>query len=461
MAKYAVNPAIFRAYDIRGLVERDLSDEAVTAIGQATGTFIRSQQGRSLVVGRDARLHSLRLQAIFMDGVRSSGVDVIDIGCVPTPVMAFAIASLEADAGAVITASHNPPAYNGVKLRRADAQYGSAPLSPEEIQTIGQIAREGRCVTGQHGSLREVDPSDDYCASVASLVQLAQRFTVVVDGGNGVAGPLAVRVLAACGADVLPLFVEPDGRFPNHHPDPSKADNLRELAHKVVAKGADLGLALDGDGDRVGFVDHTGAIVHADRALIVLAQFLLQKQQKPVVFDVMCSSVLENAVRSLGGEPVRCKTGYTNLTAAMRATNAVLGGERSGHIIASSERLHNYDDGIFAGVRLLEALTTLGKPLATLLADYPTMVALPDERLPCADHLKFAAIAFLRERLATTYRVTTLDGVRIDTGDGWGIVRASNTEPILTARFEARTVDHAQAIRAELLRLIELFHQQG
>lgn len=461
MAGDAVNPAVFRAYDIRGVVDIDLPEGALATIGRAAGTLFRSQGRRRLVVGRDARSHSPRLQAALIGGLRASGIDVVDLGEVPTPLVAFAVAHLGADGGAVVSASHNPPRYNGVKLRAADPRYGSAPLSSADIQEICRIANGGDFADGPLGALERADVADAYLASVAALVRLPRPMLVVLDGGNGVAGPLGVRALEACGAQVVPLFIEPDGGFPHHPPDPSKPQHLAGLSRLVVERGADLGIALDGDGDRLGVVDHTGAVVAADRALIVLAQYLLTGQRAAVVSDVMCSPVLEQAVRAFGGEPVRCKTGYTHLTAAVRAADAVLGGERSGHIIAATEPLHNYDDGVFAAARLLEAVARLGAPLARLLEPYPALAALPDERLPCADDRKFRAIDHLRTQLAAGQRVTTLDGVRLDTDDGWGIVRASNTEPLLTARFEGRTTDDAGAIRALMLGIVEAFLKQG
>lgn len=461
MAGYAVNPAIFRAYDIRGLVGSDLSDGTLATIGRAAGTLFRADGARRIVVGRDARASSPVLQAAFQAGLRATGVDVIDIGAVPTPVMAFATTYLRADGGAVISASHNPPEYNGVKLRRALPAGGSEPWTSAAIQELQQRANGPHIVDESAGALEHTSVDNAYIASVANEITIGGRRKVVLDGGNGVAGPLAMRVLEACGVDVVPLYIEPDSSFPNHAPDPSHPANLRDLAREVVAQNADIGLALDGDGDRLGVVDSDGTIVAADRVLLLLARYLLRHEHATVVCDVMCSSVLDDAVRTFGGELVRCKTGYSHLAAAVRATNAVLGGERSGHIIAARTPLHRYDDGTFAGARVLEALAFFDQPLALLLQPYPPLAALPDERWPCADETKGAVIAYLREHLSHSHHVTTLDGVRIDTGDGWGIVRASNTEPLLTARFEARTYDHARAIRAVIQEKIEEFHRQG
>lgn len=459
MADYAVNPAIFRAYDIRGLVDKDLTEASLATIGRAVGTLFRRDGGRTLVVGRDARLSSPRFQVALMEGLRSTGIDVIDIGEVPTPVMYFAVAYLKTDGGVVISASHNPPEYNGVKMRRSHPVYGSEPFPGEAVQEVEQIANSGQFAQpdGAVGALSQADVRDAYVASIAAQIQLPKRVKVVLDGGNGVAGPVGVRALEAVGAEVVPLFIEPDGRFPNHHPDPLREENLLALMSAVVEHDADLGVALDGDGDRLGVVDDTGAMVWADRYLITLAQFMLSQRQGAVVFDVKCSTVLEDAIRSFGGTPVMWKTGYVNLSAKMRETDAVLGGELSGHTIASSAPLHNFDDGTFAGASLLYALSQLGQPLAELLRPYPVLPSLPEDRFHSPDAVKFKVIDYLRTQFEGRYNVIAIDGVRIDFGDGWGLVRASNTEPSITTRFEAQTPERVREIRSLMLGKVEEF----
>jgi phosphomannomutase len=281
----------------------------------------------------------------------------------------------------------------------------------------------------------------------------------VLDGGNGVAGPLALRILEAVGADVLPLYIEPDGTFPNHHPDPLKAANLQDMIAMVRQQGADMGIALDGDGDRLGVVDGDGTIVWADRYLIVLARYLLLQRQAPVVFDVKCSTVLIDAIRSSGGTPVMWKTGYPNLSAKMRETNAVLGGELSGHTITTHPG-HYYDDGAFAGAHLLYALAQPvfgGASLAQALAPYPELPSLNEGRIPFPDDAKFRVVHYVHERFAGSYPVIDVDGVRVDFGDGWGVIRASNTEPAITTRFEAHTQERVAAIRDTMLEAVEDF----
>ncbi len=458
-----VNPAIFRAYDIRGLVDVDLTEDTVYLLGRAAGTFFQRQGGQTLVVGRDVRPSSPPFQGALISGLRSTGIDVIDIGEVPTPVMYFAVEYLQTDGGMVISASHNPPEYNGVKLRRSHSHYGSEPFDTAALQEIAHIAEQGTFAAGQ-GSIRQVSVADAYVDSIASLLRLPAGFQprVVVDGGNGVAGPLAVRVLQAVGALVEPLYIEPDGTFPNHHPDPLKAENRADLIEAVQTHQAHLGIALDGDGDRLGVVDDTGSIIWADRYLIVLARYLLAQRAGAVVFDVKCSTVLIDAIREAGGTPIMGQTGYPNMSSKMRETNAVLGGELSGHVMAPYPG-HYFDDGAFAGALLLYALsqvgTACGFSLAQVLQPYPVLPALPEGRLPVPDDIKFAVVDHVRRHFADQYPVIEVDGVRVDFGDGWGLVRASNTEPAITTRFEAQTAERVVAIRDTMLGVVEAFRE--
>ncbi len=455
-----LNQTIFRAYDIRGIVEVDLDEGIYERLGRAAGTMFRNEGRQRIVVARDARLSSPRFQAALINGLRATGMDVIDIGMVATPVMYFAVESLGADAGAIVSASHNPPEFNGLKLRRAEPRYGSEPLPAAAIQTIGAIAAANQFVTGQ-GRYEQVDIGPAYIESAGRWVSFSRRRPkVVLDGGNGVAGPLAVAMYEALGIEVIPLYIEPDGTFPNHHPDPLKIENLRDLQAAVRAHQADLGIGLDGDGDRLGVVDATGEVVFADRYLIALASVFLAQRRGPVVFDVKCSAVLPQAIRDLGGEPVMWKTGYTSLSAKMREIDAVLGGELSGHTIFPFPGRY-FDDGAFAGAVLLYALETLGQPLHRVLEPYPILPSIDEGRIPFPEDRKFAVIDFLRQRFAGKYPLIDIDGVRIDFGDGWGLVRASNTEPAITTRFEAQTWDRVYAIRDEMMSVVEEFRTQA
>jgi phosphomannomutase len=462
-----INPAIFRAYDIRGLVGSELTDEALAMLGQAAGTYFRNMGAQSMVVGRDARLSSPSFQACFMDGLRRTGMDVIDIGAVPTPMMYFALEHLRVDGGAVISASHNPPEYNGVKLRRAipnlppDCPYRSEPLPSADIQEIGQIANAGHFAEGS-GTLRQAEVFDAYVESVVNLLHLAGRWRprVVVDGGNGIGGPIGLRVLEAVGAEVIPLYIEPDGTFPNHHPDPLKPENLHDLQQAVRKHQADIGIALDGDGDRLGVVDSNGTIVWADRYLIVLARYLLGVRRGAVVFDVKCSKVLIKAIEDYGGTPIMTRTGYTSISTRMRETNAVLGGELSGHTFSTYPG-HYFDDGTFAGAHLLAALSRLGEesalPLADALTPYPALPSMNEDRIRFRDEIKAQVIDYVRERFVGRYPLIEVDGIRVDFGDGWGAMRASNTEPVITTRFEASSEERLHTIRNLMLEAVEDF----
>lgn len=441
----SVNPTMFRAYDIRGVVDRDLSEDVYRVLGRASGTFFRRYERRRIVVARDARLTSPAYAAALAEGLRRAGCDVIDIGMAPTPLMYFAVSCLRADGGAVVTASHNPPQFNGLKLRLSDPVYGGTPLDSDQIQEIGRIAAGGEFADG-NGAYEQHDVADDYVRDVASHFLLEHPVKVVLDGGNGVAGPLGLRTFEAIGCAVTPLFIEPDGTFPNHHPDPLKEENLQDLIRMVRAIGADIGIGLDGDGDRLGVVDGNGEVVFADRYMIVLARQALAHGPAPIVFDVKCSALLADAVRSFGGTPVMWRTGYTNQSAKMREVGAPLAGELSGHVFGAVAH-HYHDDGIFAGCMLLDALARSGQTLAEALAPYPVWPSLSEGRLPFDEDAKFKAIAFVRDYFAARYPVIDVDGVRVDFGDGWGVLRASNTEPAITTRFEARTTERVYEIR--------------
>jgi len=444
-----INPTIFRAYDIRGVVGQELSEAVYYVLGQAAGTLFGRRGSKKIVVGHDARLTSPAFAAALMAGLQASGCDVIDIGMVPTPVMYFAVDYLKADGGAVVTASHNPPEFNGLKMRHYEPQFGGVPLSSEEVQEVGQIALSGEFAQGA-GSYTQISVDDAYVAHVAELIHLSHPIKIVLDGGNGVAGPLGVRVFERLGCEVVPLFIEPDGTFPNHHPDPLKEKNMLDLMRAVKTHGAALGIGLDGDGDRLGVVDDQGRMVFADRYMIVLAQAALKKGPAPIVFDVKCSTVLADAITAFGGTPVMWKTGYTNQSAKMRELGAPVAGELSGHVF-NNRPGHSFDDGTFAGACLIEALGQSGQTLSAALAPFPALAEVPEERIEMDDVRKFAAVEYVRQQFAATHKIIETDGLRIDFGDGWGLLRASNTEPMITTRFEAVTEARAAEIRDVML----------
>ena len=452
---YAVNPTIFRSYDIRGIVDVDLSEAVYQTLGRAAGSYFRARGGARIVVGRDARLTSPAYAAALIAGLRGAGCDVVDVGMVPTPLMYFAVDYLKADGGAIVSASHNPPEFNGLKLRQAVPRSASEPLSSEQIQEVGRIANSGEFTSGA-GGYEQLVVDDTYVDDVASHFKLDRPVKIVLDGGNGAGGPIGVRTFEAIGCEVVPLFIEPDGTFPNHHPDPLKEENLQQLIQEVRSSGAALGIALDGDGDRLGVVDGHGSMVFADRYLIVLARHVLARGPAPIVFDVKCSTLLRDAILEFGGTPVMWKTGYTNGSAKMREVGAPLAGELSGHILTDIE-YHAYDDGTVAGCYLLKALAQSGQTLEQALAPYPPLPSAPEDRLHFDEANKFKAIEYLREVFSKSYPVSDVDGVRVDFGDGWGLVRASNTEPAITTRFEAQTPERVIEIRALMMGVVDEF----
>src|SRR5215212_5526197 len=460
---YAVNPTIFRAYDIRGVVDVDLSETAYHTLGRAAGTYFRQRNADKagnprIVVGRDARLTSPAYVAALIAGLRSTGCDVVDIGMVPTPLMYFALAYLKTDGGAVVSASHNPPEFNGLKLRQFEPRYGGEPLASEQIQELERIANGGDFASGV-GGYEQTDVADAYVQDVARHFTLDRPVKIVLDGGNGAGGPLGLRTFQAIGCDVVPLYIEPDGTFPNHHPDPLKEANLKDLIAAVREHGAALGIGLDGDADRLGVVDGSGTMIFADRYLIVLARHVLARGPAPIVFDVKCSTVLRDAILEFGGQPVMWKTGYTNGSAKMRELGAPLAGELSGHVLADIE-YHTFDDGTFAGCYLLKALEHSGQTLEQALLPYPALPSLPEDRLPFDEAVKLQAIDYIRDTFAPNYAVSTVDGVRVDFGDGWGVVRASNTEAAITTRFEAQTRARVTEIRALMLGALDQFKRE-
>ncbi|MGH2356225.1 MAG: phosphomannomutase/phosphoglucomutase, partial [Chloroflexota bacterium] len=386
---------------------------------------------------------------------RATGADVVKVGQVPTPLVYFAVNHLHTDGGAAVTASHNPPEYNGLKLRKREPDLPNGlPLLPDEIQEVRRLAQEGPYREASAGTLREQDVVDSYVSYVKGRISLGRKMKVVVDAGNGVAGPVAVQTLQAAGCDVVPLYCDPDGTFPNHMPDPLKPENLQDLIAKVKETGADLGIALDGDGDRLGVVDDQGSILEADRYLILLARNALRERPGAgIVFDVKCSMALIEEIERLGGKPVMSRTGYPNIMARRREVGAVLAGELSGHVFFSDPVI-DFDDGTFAGANLIQAVSQEEGPLSKIVAALPKYYSTPEERFSCPDDQKFAVIDQLRDAFRADPKVqgiVDLDGARVTLEGGWGLVRASNTEPALTTRFEAVTPERTEEIRQEFL----------
>ena len=444
-----LKPSLFKAYDIRGTVP-DLLDEAVAeALGRAFGTLARSEGERTLAVGRDGRLSGPPLAAALIRGLVASGIDVIDVGRVTTPMMNFAAHTL-CTSGVQVTASHNPKDHNGFKLLLR----GRA-LHSDEIQGLRRrIETEDWERDAAPGTVRQADVADAYRERIAGEIRLARPLKIVLDCGNGVGGASAPAVFRAIGCEVMELYTEVDGRFPNHHPDPSKPENLRDLAAAVQAHGADVGLALDGDGDRLGVVTRGGTIIWPDRQMMLFAQDVLARHPgAPVLFDVKCTQRLAPAIAAAGGRPVMMRTGYPLLKARMKELQAPLAGEMSGHVIFN-DRWYGFDDGTYGGCRLLEILARHPDPSAVLEA-LPASFSTPELNVRCeeGEPHRIAAELVRRARFPGA-QVTTLDGLRVDWDDGFGLVRASNTTPVLTLRFEGHTPEAMRRIEDEMLALL-------
>ena len=438
-----LNPHVFRAYDVRGVVGRDINPDVFRQVGRAYGTLIRRKAGRRVAVGQDNRASSEALKAGFVEGVRAAGVDVVDVGVVPTPILYFAAAHWKLDGGANITGSHNPIAYNGVKM----VHRGAAPLTEEEIQLLRTLAERGDFEQG-HGTLDARSPRDDYFTTVGGMIRLGRRLTVVVDAGNGVAGLYAPELLRRIGCGVVELHCESDGRFPHHLPDPEDPANVVDLQARVVEVGADLGIAYDGDADRVGVVDERGRRHEADLILVLLARdFLKRHPGAKVVFDVKSSQSLIDDIRAHGGVPVMWKTGHSHLKRKMREEGILLGGEVSGHMFFA-ENYYGVDDGILASCKIIETAARSPEPISRLFDSVPHLHATPELKAPCPDGEKFRVIEELTRELKTRYETIDTDGARVlFPGGAWGLVRASNTNPYLTLRFEARTDAEIEAMK--------------
>ncbi|HTP29406.1 MAG TPA: phosphomannomutase/phosphoglucomutase, partial [Anaeromyxobacteraceae bacterium] len=422
-------------------VDRDLTEHAVHQIGRGLGSMVRAAGGSKVVVGRDCRLSGDRFAIAAISGITSAGPAVVDLGVVPTPLVYFAAHTLEVDGHCVITASHNPPEYNGLKVGlRRSALHG------EEIQALRRIVEEGRFATGR-GASQVCDIAPDYQKFVRENLRLGSRaLRVVIDAGNGTGGAVAVPLLQSLGIEVVPLFVEMDGNFPNHHPDPTVETNLEQLRRTVREVKADVGIAYDGDADRVSAVDDQGNIRWGDELLILFSRALLEEHPgAAVVAEVKCSMNLYQDIARRGGRPIMWKAGHSLIRAKMREEGALLGGEMSGHIFFAN-RWFGFDDGIYASARLLELLSRTDASLCALLADVPKTFATPEIRVDCPEEKKFEVVRRAQAWFSTRYEVITVDGVRVAFPDGWGLVRASNTQPLLIMRFEAASEERLAAI---------------
>jgi len=425
---------LFKAYDIRGVVDKSLTEQTVKSIGQVLGSIALEQNIHRMVVGRDGRLSGPRLQAVLMQGVAASGCDVIDIGMVPTPLVYFAAQHFGSGSGLALTGSHNPPDYNGIKM-----MIGGETLAAEAIQVIRQRILEKNMRQGC-GEIRQESIVDRYMTRILDDVKITRTMRIVMDCGNGVAGAVAPQLFRSLGCDLIELFSEVDGHFPNHHPDPSQPENLQDLIAKVQSSGAELGIAFDGDGDRLGVVTPDGSIIWSDRQMMLFARDVLKRQPgAEIIYDVKCSQQLHKVIEQAGGKATMSRTGHSFIKKALRVSGAALAGEMSGHIFFS-ERWYGFDDGLYTGCRLMELLSRAECTPQEVFAALPDTINTPELRIHFAegDHHAFM------KRLAAVAdfpsgKVSLIDGIRVDFATGFGLVRASNTTPILVLRFESQT----------------------
>ena len=440
-----LKPTIFREYDIRGIADLEMLSPDVVNLGRAIGTYMRRYSGPKVSLGRDVRLSGTRLHAALLEGLIDSGCEVTDIGVVPTPVLYYSVHHLHADAGVMITGSHNPSEYNGFKMMTSTKS-----VFGEAIQEIQQILVKQDFLTGE-GSVKHADAVTPYVDEVAAqFSKLSRRVKVVIDAGNGTGGPVMQRILDQINVDATPLFFEPDGRFPNHHPDPTVLENLEHLAQAVREQKAELGIAFDGDTDRIGAVDEHGHVVYGDFLLLIYArEILTRKPGSTFIGEVKCSQVMYDELEKLGGRPIMYKTGHSLIKTKMKAEHAELAGEMSGHMFFA-DRYYGFDDAMYAACRLLEIVADSGKPLSAQVAGLPKTVSTPELRVDCPDEEKFDVVARLALRYKATHNVVDVDGVRVLFDQGWGLVRASNTQPVLVMRFEATDDVALNAYRQEM-----------
>ena len=446
-----LSPSIFKAYDVRGVVPSTLNEEVAEALGFAFGTQARKEGEKAVAVGRDGRLSGPALSAALVRGLVASGMDVIDIGKVTTPMLYFAASTL-CSSGIQVTGSHNPKDYNGFKMVMAGrAIYG------DEIQQLRHLMEAGRgAQANEPGNVRNVNILAPYRDRILSDVKLARKMKIVVDSGNGIAGASAPGIFRALGCEVIELFSEVDGNFPNHHPDPSKPENLKDLIAAIHSHGAELGLAFDGDGDRLGIITKQGNNIFPDRQMMLFARDVLTRVPGgKIIFDVKCTQRLAPAIREAGGEPIMFKTGHSLIKAKMREVGSPLGGEMSGHIFFK-ERWFGFDDGTYAGCRILEILSRSDDPSA-VLDNLPTSFSTPELNVKCAEGEPHAVVEKLKAaaKFGGDAQVNTIDGVRVDWPDGFGLIRASNTTPVLVLRFEGHTPEALHRIEHEMLALLK------
>ena len=436
-----INPQIFREYDIRGVVEKDLTSDIARALGQGFGSHMAQLGHKELVVGRDGRLSSKAFEEALIEGLISTGCNIVNIGLCPTPVYYFSIFHLDKDGGMMVTGSHNPPEFNGFKVSA-----GKSTIFGEEIQNLRRLIEKGEFVAGK-GTLSKKEIIRPYQTYIEKNIHIQKKMRVVVDAGNGTAGVVAGPLLRVLGCEVDELYCEVDGRFPNHFPDPTIPANLKDLINRVKKIGAEVGIGYDGDADRIGVVDDQGNIIWGDQLMILFSREILKyKKGASFVAEVKCSQNLFNDIEKHGGKAIMWRTGHSLIKEKMREEKAALGGEMSGHIFFA-DRYFGYDDAIYASCRLIELLSKTENKLSQLFSDVPKTFITPEIRVDCPDEIKFKVVETVKEILRKDYPIIDVDGVRVKFEDGWGLVRASNTQPALVLRFEALTEKRLDIIK--------------
>jgi phosphomannomutase/phosphoglucomutase len=442
--------SIFREYDIRGIADEELLDGDVELLGKALATHLIRHSGRNICLGRDCRLSGDRIHSALLKGLLAAGAQVLDIGVVPTPVLYYAAVHFKADGAIMITGSHNPSEYNGLKT-----VCGSGTLHGHQIQEVYKLIQDADFETGQ-GQVKNVDAVTPYVDEVASQFHFNRRVKVVFDAGNGTAGPVVHRLMKKLNVEATELFYEMDGHFPNHHPDPTVIENLKHLQKAVKENKAELGIAFDGDSDRIGAVDEHGQVVYGDMLLLVFGrEILTRKPGATFIGEVKCSQVMYDKLKELGGNPIMYKTGHSLIKAKMKEEHAELAGEMSGHMFFA-DRYFGFDDALYAACRLIEIVSKAGKPLSAQLNGIPKLVSTPELRVDCADDKKFPVVQKTAALVGKTYTVVDVDGVRVPFEPGcWGLVRASNTQPVLVMRFEATSDELLSKYRTYLEGIVE------
>jgi phosphomannomutase/phosphoglucomutase len=445
-----MNPQIFREYDIRGNADRDLSDDVARDLGRALGTVMAERGLRRIMVGRDCRLSSRRLRNALVEGLVETGRHVVKIEVGPTPLLYFAVNHLDADGGIMVTGSHNPPEDNGFKML-----LGKGTIHGDDIRALRERIEARNFVTLPGGHVERAEVGPRYVAWMTGNISLARTdVKFVLDAGNGAGGPLALAAMRALGLNPDPLFCDMDGRFPNHHPDPTLPENVAALVARVRETGAEVGIAFDGDADRIGAVDPAGEIIWGDKLLVAFARSVLARHPGAAVLgEVKCSQTLYDDIAAHGGRPIMWKTGHSLIKAKMKEEHALLAGEMSGHIFFA-DRYFGFDDAIYAALRMLEIVAASPLSLTEMLSDLPPTFVTPEIRVPCPDEVKFQVVDAVLAHYRPTHPVADVDGARVNFGDGWGLVRASNTQAVLVLRFEATTEARRDALRAEVEALV-------